>query len=114
MPQVVTRKDLETILCNWEQGVLSSRQVYDWANDRFCTSDWETDCDVSNEVLALLDTLNINLVVPADIPILRMALEAATLEDACAVLELRLPDDCALEARLRECAGDPLYPPANE
>jgi len=111
MPRVVTSQDVEEILSRWERGILSAQQVYDWANDRFCTSNWAVDTEVSNEVLALLDTMDINLVVIADIPILRVALASSTLEDACAALEKRLPDH-ALEARIRECSDDPFYPSA--
>lgn len=108
MPQIVTRQNIEEILSSWERGVLTARQVFDWANDRFCVSTWEIDSEVSNEVLAILDTMNINLVVKADIPVLRAALNSVTVEQAIAELERRLPND-ALEQRLRECAEDPFY-----
>lgn len=70
MTNIITRSEIENLLRCWQSGELTHQQVFDWANDRFATSLWDTEDEIANEVLAELDTLNINLTTTEDIPYL--------------------------------------------
>lgn len=71
----VTRKVIIDTLIKWSEGEVDHNVVFDWANSLYLNEgvtleDWEGDDSVSNEVLAYLDTLDMNLVVKDDIPAL--------------------------------------------
>jgi hypothetical protein len=64
----VSRNDVRTMLQGWLQGDITRQAVHDWATDRFAVSDYESEDDVLNEVLQVLDMLDIDLLNPSDIP----------------------------------------------
>jgi len=73
---IITRKHVIDILSKWQSGQLSASEVHNWAENKYLKSgidyeDWEDNDDesVTNEVLANLDTLDMNLVTKEDIPI---------------------------------------------
>lgn len=62
------------LLESWQAGNVSTQEVLSWASKRFIPGevefdDWENDCSATNEVLAELDSLDMNLVLPEDAPI---------------------------------------------
>ena len=73
MTYIVTREDVVTILQQWQEGRLNAEQVHAWAEERAGNAevgDWEgaEPESVTNEVLSSLDMLDLNLMLPADIP----------------------------------------------
>jgi hypothetical protein len=72
--KLVTRLDLVRKLEAWHQGELASVELWHWAEDIYMPGstefeDWEEDYSASNEVLAHLDNLPMNLMLPEDAPI---------------------------------------------
>ncbi|MDF7802188.1 hypothetical protein P4C99_22140 [Pontiellaceae bacterium B1224] len=71
----VSRNDLIEILIKWENNQLSEKEIVDWADQYFPDEiefeDWEGNDDqsVSNEIMASLDSLGMNLIIKDDIPI---------------------------------------------
>ena len=111
----MTRADIAAVLQQWQQGLLTAKQVHDWAEDTYMQvelDDWEGDEDysVANEVLGALDMLNLNLMVPEDIPIYldflrtplgQFAMGSATFQDAIGQIDYI--------ARKKMLAADPFY-----
>jgi hypothetical protein len=80
-PPKVTRDELADLLERWERGELTAQQVWDWSSARYWPGeteidDWENDLSATNEILAQLDSMDINLVVVDDVPIHRRFLTA--------------------------------------
>lgn len=76
MTDIITREDVRKVLIKWQNDLLSAKQVHDWAETRYMNSqfecdDWEgeEEWSVTNEVLAKLDTLNMNLTTADDVSI---------------------------------------------
>lgn len=77
MPKtIVSRKDVAQTLTDWQAGRISSPEIQSWAeslymNDNIDYEDWEGDEEnsVTNEILAALDILDMNLIFPEDAPI---------------------------------------------
>lgn len=73
--RIVTREDVSRILREWVEGGLSSVDIHSWAESLFMHDgvgyeDWEhDDKSVTNEVLGALDMLDMNLILPEDVPI---------------------------------------------
>lgn len=71
---LITRSDIITILKDWENNKTSAKEVLNWASKRYFPGetdfdDWEGEDSAANEVLCELDSLDMNLVLPADISI---------------------------------------------
>jgi hypothetical protein len=69
-----TREEIIEVLTKWDGGELTTEEVWKWANQRYWPGDteyddWESDGSAANEVLCLLDNLDMNLILPADVPI---------------------------------------------
>jgi hypothetical protein len=77
MPKtILKRQDVAQALMDWQAGRISSLEIQSWAeslylNDNVDYEDWEGDEEnsITNEILAVLDTLDMNLVLPEDAPI---------------------------------------------
>ncbi len=110
MPKSVTALDIDSILVQWASNELSATDVHNWAEARFATGAWEADNDVTNEVLGHLDMLDQNLVVVADVPWLREALLAKSVEVACALID-RSYADMPIAQRREELAQSSPYAP---
>src|SRR5688572_4761182 len=110
MPRYVTARDIDGLLVRWASNELSAADVHDWAEERFATHKWELDNEVTNEVLGHLDRLDMNLVVVADIPLLREALLAPSVEEACALIG-RSYTEMPIAQRRKVCAQLSLYAP---
>jgi hypothetical protein len=74
-PKIIKRDDVAKVLKAWQAGEMSTREVYDWANRlypcNYDAEDWEGEEEqsVTNEVLAALDMLDMNLTLPEDVSI---------------------------------------------
>lgn len=74
-PRLVTRAEVARKLSDWADGHISAEDILNWADalypcDDVEYEDWERDEDsVTNEVLAALSMLDMDLVLPEDIPI---------------------------------------------
>lgn len=72
MKEIITRQQIKDLLIQWRGGELTEAQLHKWAeskyqNDNVEYTDWENDNSVSNEVLAALDMMDMNLMTKEDI-----------------------------------------------
>jgi hypothetical protein len=112
MPNVLTRRDLRQMLVEWSDGRQTAAQVHGWAEARFAVDAWDCEDDVVNEVLAELDTLNMNLLTTEDIPTLYAMLDLSR-------GQARIAHDLmkshfakvSLDFRKKQLAADPTYAP---
>lgn len=110
MSQTLRRSDVAFALNEWAAGVVTNEQVFNWANARFSVEAWEPEDGAVNEVMAQLDTLDMNLVTSEDVSALLTALEAKTAESAAQVIGSHNAGiDWA--ARKQTLAGQPFYSP---
>jgi hypothetical protein len=69
----VSREDIASVLVKWGRGEMSDKEVMDWAGywigQGFPCDDWEEDNSVCLELIYQLDSLDMNLMLPEDIPI---------------------------------------------
>jgi hypothetical protein len=70
MSTFITRSEIRQRLEDWRVGVLSTEAIHRWAEDRYLVDEYETEDAVVSEVLASLDALDMNLLIPADVPAL--------------------------------------------
>ena len=74
MKRIISRKELKEKLLQWQSGQITAHELNDWAgenypNDDVEYDDWdETENSVTNEVLAALDMMDMNLMTPEDVP----------------------------------------------
>lgn len=73
--KTITREDIKNILMSWQKGDISAHEIHQWASDNYPNddveyNDWEGNEEesVSNEVLAALDMMDMNLTTTKDIP----------------------------------------------
>lgn len=116
----VSRQDVAKVLTAWQREELTTQQVWDWAARRFpddedvgCAyDDKEGDDSVLREVLRELDCLDMQLVVPEDVPIYLEFLDTPSGEFARGYARWRAALDRIDSAeRQRQCRQDPLYRP---
>jgi hypothetical protein len=73
--RIVTREEVAEKLRDWAGGRVSTEEIQSWASAAFLQddvdfADWEEEDDsVTKEVVAALDMLDMNLVLPEDTPI---------------------------------------------
>ncbi len=73
--RILKRDEVAQRLEDWQAGRISSEELLRWASALYVSSDdvdyedWEGDDSVTNEVLAALDMLAMNLALPEDAPI---------------------------------------------
>ena len=72
MTEIISREQLKDLLTKWRNDELTEDRLHDWAenmylNDGVDYSDWEEDNSVTNEVLAALDQMDMNLMTKDDI-----------------------------------------------
>jgi hypothetical protein len=112
MPNVVSRSDLRRLLDEWSRGRQTAAQVHDWAEARFAVNAWSCEDDIANEVLAELDTLDMNLLTTEDIPVLLAMLNLPRGQASLAHDQLRAHfAEISLDARKKELSVDPVYAP---
>ena|ERR1041384_2329586 len=72
--RIITREDVARKLTDWAAGRVSSEEIFAWADklypfDDVEYTDWENDENsITNEVLAALEMVDMNLVLPEDVP----------------------------------------------
>ncbi len=104
---IVTASAVESKLRQWQSGELTAAEVHAWAEDTFGVDQWEPESDAVNEVLAQLDTLDMNLVTSEDIPILLAALRSDNFESILTEHFSKVD----IELRKSRLAAVPLYAP---
>jgi hypothetical protein len=72
--RILKRDEVSQKLRDWHSGQISSEDILRWADalypaDDVDYEDWEGDDSVTNEVVAALDMLDMNLALPEDAPI---------------------------------------------
>src|SRR2546430_9210523 len=67
--QIISREDLRSVLEGWQNGSLRPRDVQAWAEERYLVPDFEPEDEVTDEILAHLDILDINLTTLEDVPV---------------------------------------------
>jgi hypothetical protein len=72
--RILKRDELAQKLKDWQAGRTSTEELLRWADalypsDDVDYEDWEGDDSITNEVLAALDMLDMNLALPEDAPI---------------------------------------------
>ena len=97
MDRTVTRADLIALLTRWQRGELTAAEVHAWAEEHYLPGelpDADDEGSAAGEVLARLDMLDQNLIVPEDVPVYLDVLAAPPGQLRVAVERF--------EARLRE------------
>jgi hypothetical protein len=71
--EIVTREEIRQKLREWHSGIISTDAIQTWASERWMSDhhtyeDWEYDgeASASNDVLAAIDMLDINLTTKED------------------------------------------------
>lgn len=101
----IKASDIQCVLNQWALGELNESQVHAWAEDRFCTDDYNCESEAANEVLGRLDTMNMNLVTSEDIPVLIEALFSPDFEFILITHDRQVD----ITARKMELRSVPLY-----
>jgi hypothetical protein len=104
----INRADVREVLLRWQRQELSHACVHDWATARYAVSAFECDNEVTNEVLAALDMLDVKVTTDADIPCLLKALDAVSGDEASSIMA-SMPYD--REERRQRFGNDPVYRP---
>jgi len=114
----VSRGEITDVLRKWQAGLLASEQVHEWAEDIFAPGELDFEDEdvygnsVANEVLASLDSLDMNLVIVDDVPIYLEFLECAPNQFERGYRRFRdALHQIDIEARQRELRTNPLYAP---
>ena len=107
---LVTRADLRDVLTRWQQGELTHKQVYDWANERSVPDKWDFEDEVAKEILIHLDILDVDLTTTDDIPAFLAMLDSQSESDAMRILEEH-SKSFNLEERIAKWKNDPFYAP---
>ncbi len=120
MQTIITRSDIIAKLLEWQEGKLTAEDLNNWAvrfylHDDVDYSDWEGDEEersVTNEVLAQLDSIDMNLMIPDDVPAYLEFLDTplGKFEDGYAKLESYL-NSIDYKERARLLAGNEFYAP---
>lgn len=84
---IVTRHNLRDLLVSWQAGKVSTLEVQAWADDRYQMDDWDSEDDVTNEVLSFIAMLDINLITVNEVPLLLQALECKTTNEVFILLK---------------------------
>jgi hypothetical protein len=112
MAALVTRDELRTLLEEWQSGKRTSGEVHDWAEARYAVDAWECEDDVTNEVLAALDVLDMNLLTRDDVPVLQAMLDLhpGQAARAAGLLDAHY-QEVSLDDRKNSLASEPTYAP---
>ena len=112
MSAMITRDELRTLLADWQSGKRTSGEVHDWAGARYAVAAWECEDDVTNEVLAALDVLDMNLLTRYDAPVLQAMLQLLPGQAARAAELLDAhSQEVNLDERKKSLASEATYAP---
>jgi hypothetical protein len=113
--RILKRDELAQMLREWQAGQVSTEQLLRWANaldlsDEVDFEDWEGDDSVTNEVLAALDMLDMNLALPEDAPVYLAFLATPSGQFQSGYAEYqRALSAVDLVSRRKKLRGVPLY-----
>ena len=106
MTTTIRRADVREVLGQWLRRELCHARVHEWATARYAVAAFECDDEVTNQVLAALDKLDVNVTTEVDIPYLLEALDAVSGDEASSIL-MSMPYD--REGRRQRFSNDPVY-----
>ena len=115
----ITQDNIKEMLGKWAQGLLTAEEMHEWAgqyyqNDAYEFVDWEgaDENSVTNEVLAHLDMLDMNLVTHEDIPqyLAFLASPAGGFDEGLSILE-RYLNSVDMDTRKKQLKGIVPYKP---
>lgn len=115
--RILKRDEVVEKLRDWQAGQISSEYLLHWADalypsDDVDYEDWEGDDSVTNEILAALDMLDMNLALPEDAPIYLTFLSTPAGNFQAGYAEYkRALDAIDRTARRTKLQGVPLYAP---
>ena len=116
---IITREQVRSKLRDWRDGKISTEEIFEWAGSLYPNTECEYEDregkesnSVTNEVLAALDMVNINLNIPEDAEIFLEFLSAplGEFESAYAFLQRRL-NSIEYDLRRKTLCDNPLYAP---
>lgn len=89
---------------------MTAPEVHSWAEERYRA--WLMEDEVTNEILARLDLLNMNLITTEDIPAYLEALDVApqAVDEAREILQ-RQEQSVDFDERVESLRADPFYSP---
>jgi len=117
MKRIITRKDLKEKLLQWQAGQMTAHDLNDWVgsnypNEEVEYEDWDEteEFSVTNEVLAALDMMDMNLMTLEDVPAYLDFLETppASFEEGYKELQQYL-EQIDLKKRAAALVADPFY-----
>lgn len=117
MKKIIRRKDLKEKLLQWHEDQITAPELNGWAggnypNDDVEYEDWDEaeEYSVTNEVLAALDMMDMNLMTPEDIPAFLDFLETppASFEEGYNRLQQYL-EQRDIKKRAAALVTDPFY-----
>lgn len=106
----ISREDIIKVLVAWQTGAIGPTEVHEWAEERYASSNFEPEDDVTSEVLSNLDCLDINLTTLEDVPTFLQMLQLPQAQSDEAFRLLREHGDSVdINERMRRYANDPFY-----
>jgi len=117
MRKIISRRDLKEKLLQWQEGQITAHALNDWAGENYPKEDvdyedWDEaeEFSVTNEVLAALDMMDLNLMSPEDVPTYLDFLETApaSFEEGYNKLQ-RYLEQIDIKKRAADLVTDPLY-----
>ena len=117
MKRIICRKDLKEKLLQWQKGQMTAHELHEWAegnylNDDVECEDWDEieEHSVTNEVLAELDMMDMNLMTTEDVPAYLDFLETppASFEEGYKKLQQYLKQN-DMKKRAAALSADPFY-----
>lgn len=115
----ITREQVRCKLRDWRDGKMSAQEIFEWAGSLYLNTEYEYEDregnesnSVTNEVLAALDMVNVNLNIPEDAEIFLAFLSTplGQFESGYALLQRRL-DSIDYDLRRKTLRDNPLYAP---
>jgi hypothetical protein len=109
---LVFRTDLRELLESWQLGLTNAKDVHTWAELRYAVDEWKPEDTVVNELVACLDTLDMNLITPDDVPVFLAALKIPLGRSVEAINAMnRHLESIDIKSRKAALRDDPLYAP---
>lgn len=117
MKKILSREDLKEKLLQWQEGQITAQELNNWAgenypNDDVDYEDWdEAEAhSVTNEVLAALDMMDMNLMTSEDVPAFLDFLETppASFEEGYKKFQ-RYQEQIDIKKRAADLVTEPFY-----
>jgi len=104
--KIVRRKELIEVLVRWIDGA-PEKTIHVWAEQRY-SSNYKAEDEVTNEILARLDMMDINLTTVEDAHVFLASLRSSSVTQSMAVLE-RHDTDVDIDSRKAELSDVEFY-----